>query len=275
MTRDAIQGATGEDEALAAEVAAATTPNDDPEAPPPEPLKPDTCARLLLNLFSEKAPEEPPQLVAVGAAGKLVQVENGPRSFVFFINDFPMLEDMSTLEATLEGGALDCVMLVTAPPRPMDGQDAAPLPDLSEENQAALDSFRAEGRQRENIFHAFQAMAVRESPRQKVLADVCFHTLQLTAMEEGAEVAADAYDAVASSEKLCNKMLETVTAKLLFHSLIRTLTHVETKPQEINMRHYDEVGAEGGLVCDSMRTHIVLCGHIYSKQYEDTCSCTK
>ena len=65
----------------------------------------------------------------------------------------------------------------------MDGQDAAPLPDLSEEKQAALDSFRAEGRQRENIFHAFQAMAVRESPRQKVFADVCFHTLQLTAME--------------------------------------------------------------------------------------------
>jgi hypothetical protein len=248
LTRDAIQGATGEDEALAAEVAAATTPNDDPEAPPPEPLKPGTYARLLLNLFSEMAPEEPPQLVADGAAGKLVQVENGPRSFVFFINDFPMLEDMSTLEATLEGGALDCVMLVTAPPRPMAGQDAAPLPELSEEKQAALDSFRAEGRQREIIFHSFQAMAVRESPRQKVFADVCFHTLQLTAMEveEGAEVAADAYDAVASSEKLCNKMLETVTAKLQFHSLIRTLTHVETKPQEINMRHYDEVGAGGG-----------------------------
>lgn len=72
------------------------------EADPPVPIAPDVCAKLLRTLFSEKAPDEPPELAAEGSVGELIQVENGPRSVKVFVNDFPTADDMATIDASLE-----------------------------------------------------------------------------------------------------------------------------------------------------------------------------
>jgi len=96
LTRADIEAAAGEDEELAAQVAAAK------EAEPPVPISQDVCAKLLHKLFSEKSPEEPPELAAEGPIGELIQIENGPRSFKVFVNDFPARNDLAAIEASLE-----------------------------------------------------------------------------------------------------------------------------------------------------------------------------
>ena len=59
-TRDSIEAAVGEDEELAAQMAACK------EADPPTPFPPLVYAKLLQKMFGEKAPEEPPELTAEG-----------------------------------------------------------------------------------------------------------------------------------------------------------------------------------------------------------------
>ena len=104
VTREGIDGAAGDDEELAAAVAACK------EADPPNPIPPELYAKLLKKMFDEPAPEEVPQLEAEGPVGELVTLEHGPRCFKVFINDFPTSDDMPVLEAALEV----CVTLPSA-----------------------------------------------------------------------------------------------------------------------------------------------------------------
>ena len=244
VTREDIEGAAGEDEELAAALAACK------EADPPNPIPPDVYAKLLKNLLGEATPAEPPALSAEGPMGKLIQIDRGPRCFKVFINDFPLRQDMPTLEASLEGGTLDLVVLVTAPPPlplpPADGEEAAaePPPEPSEEEKAATEQFLAQGRAREKLFADFQEFVRVETTAQsercshKLLANVCFDTLELVPSDP----AAGTYcDAEASMEALGGKILQIIQAKFEWMSYIATLQHIETQAEEINMRHYHQV----------------------------------
>ena len=249
VTREDIEGAAGEDEELAAALAACK------EADPPNPIPPDVYAKLLKNLLGEAAPAEPPALSAEGPVGKLIQVDKGPRCFKVFINDFPLRQDMPTLEASLEGGTLDLVVLVTAPPPPpplppADGEEAAaePPPEPSEEEKAATEQLLAEGRAREKLFADFQEFVRVETTAQsgrcshKLVANVCFDTLELVASDP----AAGTYcDAEASMEALGRKMLQIIQAKFEWMGYMAPLQRIETQAEEINMRHYHQVLSAG------------------------------
>jgi len=249
VTRDGIASAAGEDEQLAAEVAAFTG------ADPPQPIAPTVYAKLLQKLFSVPAPEELPELVAEEGSpiADLIKVERGPRCFKVFVNDFPSSNDVAAIEASLEGGTLDYIVLLTAPPppppkpEPEEGDEAAgeaaePPPEPSEEEKAEREQFLAEGRQREQLFADLQILVATETSAQssrshKVLANVCFDTMQLAATEPDDE----AYcDADASMAELGRKFLQTIRAKLDWLQWIRPLRQVETVPEDINLRHYDE-----------------------------------
>jgi hypothetical protein len=96
VTREDVEGAAGENEELAAAVAACK------EADPPNPIPPDVFAKLLKNVLDEAPPEEPPELSAEGPIGELVKLDRGPRCFKVFFNDFPASQDLPALEASLE-----------------------------------------------------------------------------------------------------------------------------------------------------------------------------
>ena len=242
LTRDAIDAAAGDDESLAAEVAAFK------EADPPAPISSAVCAKLLQKLFSKTATEEAQdELTAEGSIGELVRLPHGPRSFKIFVNDFPTSGDLATMSCAVEGGTPDCVILVTAPPPPPppappeeSGEEAPPAedpaPEPTEEEKLAEAQFLAEGRAREQVFADFTALVTREGVH-KTLANIAFDSLQLTAKTPDAE---GYCNAEASVEALGGKLLEMVKARLAWLHWRGPLNHVDTAPQEINLRHYDE-----------------------------------
>jgi len=110
--------------------------------------------------------------------------------------------DESDHVACNQGGALDCVFLITAPPPPPppptpveeeeEAEAAEPPPEPSDEEKAEKEAFLAAGRAREILFVHLQDMcgvetAVGSLRSHKILADVCFDTLRLTATEPEAE----------------------------------------------------------------------------------------
>ena len=103
--------------------------------------------------------------------------------------------------ANTQGGTLDLVVLITAPPPPPpppppeegeEAEEVEPPPEPSEEEKAEREEFLAQGRAREKAFVDLQALVGTETNAQstrshKIVANVCFDTLQLTAADPEAE----------------------------------------------------------------------------------------
>ncbi len=103
--------------------------------------------------------------------------------------------------ANSQGGTLDLVVLISAPPPPPpppppeegeEAEEAEPPPEPSEEEKAEREAFLSEGRDREKVFADLQALVCTETNAQsarshKIVANVCFDTLQLTAADPEAE----------------------------------------------------------------------------------------